>query len=277
MNTYKKFKKRVFEIFEVAGPHDIASKVVDITLITLIFLNVGVIIAYTFDLPPNIAHVLNIFESVSVGIFTVEYVIRLWTADLKFPGLPAWRARLRYIRSGQALIDLVSLLPSFLTFVSANLIVLRMLRVFRLFRAFKINRYTHALQDIAGVFKKKASQLVSSLVVVSFLMIIASVLMYDAEHSAQPDKFDNALSGLWWAIATVTTVGYGDIYPVTVVGRIMSAIIALLGIGLVAVPTGIITAGFSEQLSERQKADNSKEPSEREKIFCPYCGERLNK
>lgn len=149
--------------------------------------------------------------------------------------------------------------------------VLRMLRVLRLIRAFKLNRYTHALHDIGEVFRKKASQLISSMLVVSFLMVISSVLMYDAEHEAQPETFANAFSGLWWAIATLTTVGYGDIYPVTTIGRVMSAIIALLGIGLVAVPTGIITAGFSEQISQKQK----NEEDEEEKLFCPYCGKKL--
>lgn len=273
MTVYKRIKKRIFEIFEVAASHDIWSKVFDIFLMALILLNVGIIIADTFDLPPKISNFCGKIESISVVIFSVEYIARLWTSDLKYPDIPAWRARLKYICTFAALIDLVSLLPSYLSFVSANLMVLRMLRIFRLFRAFKLNRYTHALQDIGEVFKRKAGQLVSSMLVVSFLMIIAAVLMYDAEHEAQPEVFNNALSGMWWAIATLTTVGYGDIYPVTAVGKLMSAVIAVLGIGLVAVPTGIISAGFSEQIAEKQKDNNN----EKERIFCPYCGERLNK
>lgn len=273
MTKYKRIKKRVFEIFEIAAPHDICSKVVDIILMSLILLNVGIIIADTFELSTEFSLVCGIIETISVVIFSVEYIVRLWTSDLKYPDLPAWRARLKYMRSFAAVIDLVSLLPSYLSFVSANLMVLRMLRIFRLFRAFKINRYTHALRDIGEVFKRKASQLVSSMVVVSFLIVIAAVLMYDAEHEAQPDKFDNALSAIWWAIATLTTVGYGDIYPITAIGRVMSGVIAILGIGLVAVPTGIISAGFSEQLAEKQKENQN----EKEKIFCPYCGERLDK
>ncbi|MCM1166807.1 MAG: ion transporter [Lachnospiraceae bacterium] len=268
---YKKIKQRTYEILEVAAPHDTASRVADIVLMILILLNVGIIIADTFKLPQEASRVCGVIETVSVIIFSVEYIVRLWTSDLKYPELPSWRARLRYIRSFAAVIDLVSLLPSFLTFVSANLMVLRMLRIFRLFRAFKLNRYTHALHDIGEVFRRKASQLISSMIVVSFLIVIAAVLMYDAEHAAQPDKFDNALSGIWWAIATLTTVGYGDIYPVTVLGRVMSGVIALLGIGLVAVPTGIITAGFSEQISQRQKAAERED----EKNFCPYCGKKL--
>lgn len=274
---YKRIKQRAHEILEVARPNDKASRAVDIGLMCLITINVALIIADTFDLPPLAVKIGGIVETISVVIFTIEYILRLWVADLSYPELPPFRARLKYIRSFAAVIDLVSLLPSFISAMSANFMVLRMLRVLRLLRAFKLNRYTHALHDIGEVFRKKASQLISSMLVVSFLMVISSVLMYDAEHEAQPEVFDNALSGLWWAIATLTTVGYGDIYPVTAVGRVMSAIIALLGIGLVAVPTGIITAGFSEHISQKQiEAEKSAKADDEEKKYCPYCGHKLD-
>lgn len=274
---YKKIKLRTHEILEVARPNDKASRAVDIGLMFLIMLNVALIIADTFELPPLAVRIGGIIETVSVVIFTIEYILRLWVADLSYPELPPIRARLKYIRSFAAIIDLISLLPSFISALSANFMVLRMLRILRLLRAFKLNRYTHALHDIGEVFRKKASQLVSSMLVVSFLMVISSVLMYDAEHEAQPEVFNNALSGLWWAIATLTTVGYGDIFPVTAIGRVMSAIIALLGIGLVAVPTGIITAGFSEQISQKQaEAEKSAKALDEDKKYCPYCGHKLD-
>lgn len=257
MISYRKVKKRVYEILDVAKPGDIASRIVDVVLICLIFLNVGLVIADTFELPTMIVTVAGWVENISVVGFSVEYILRVWTASEMFLELSPLRAHLKYIRSFQAIIDIVSLLPYFLTFISANLIVLRIFKLMRLLRVFKVNRYTNALRDIGMVFKKKSSQLISSMVVVAFLMVIASILMYDAEHDAQPDKFDNALSGMWWAIATLTTVGYGDIYPITVMGKIMSAVIALLGIGLVAVPTGIITAGFSEQIQEKSESANN--------------------
>ncbi|HBM99272.1 MAG TPA: Ion transporter [Ruminococcus sp.] len=270
-------KKRTHEILEVSHPNNKASRAVDIGLICLIMINVALIIADTFDLPPLAVKIGGIVETISVVIFTIEYILRLWVADLSYPKLPPFRARLKYMRSFAAVIDLVSLLPSFISAMSANFMVLRMLRVLRLLRALKLNRYTHALHDIGEVFRKKASQLISSMLVVSFLMVISSVLMYDAEHEAQPEVFDNALSGLWWAIATLTTVGYGDIYPVTAIGRVMSAIIALLGIGLVAVPTGIITAGFSEHISQKQiETEKSAKADDEEKKYCPYCGHKLD-
>lgn len=281
MEMYKKIKLRTYEILEVARPNDVASRVIDISLMTLILINVSLIIADTFELPLAAIKIANTIEIVSVVIFTVEYLLRIWSADLKYPNLPPALARLRFMVTFTAIIDLVSLLPSYISVISANFMVLRMLRVLRLLRAFKLNRYTHALRDIADVFKKKASQLISSMLVVAFLMLISAVLMYDAEHEAQPEVFENAFSGLWWAIVTVTTVGYGDVHPITVIGRVMGSIIAILGIALIAVPTGIITAGFSEQIThkaaEREAAEkaNAKE-SEDEKKFCPYCGHKLD-
>lgn len=278
---YKKIKLRTYEILEVARPNDTASRVVDIALMTLILINVSLIIADTFELPVLAVKIGNTIEIVSVAIFSVEYFLRIWSADLKYPNLPPVLARLRFMVTFTAIIDLVSLLPSYISVISANFMVLRMLRVLRLLRAFKLNRYTHALRDIADVFKKKASQLISSMLVVAFLMLISAVLMYDAEHEAQPEVFENAFSGLWWAIVTVTTVGYGDVHPITVIGRVMGSIIAILGIALIAVPTGIITAGFSEQITHKaaEEADKSAaEPkvSEDEKKFCPYCGHKLD-
>lgn len=147
-----------------------------------------------------------------------------------------------------ALVDLVAILPFYLPFiVETNYSVLRVLRLVRLTRIFKVNRYTKALSTILEILKEKMAQLASSFLVILILMIISSVLMYNFEYTAQPNVFKNAFSGLWWSVATFTTVGYGDIYPITTLGKIFSAIIAILGIGLVAVPTGIISAGFIER------------------------------
>ena len=277
---YKKIKLRTHEILEVARPNDKASRIVDIGLMCLILINVTLIIAETFELSPLAVKIGSIIETISVVIFTLEYILRLWSADLSYPKLSPFRSRMRYVISFAAMIDLISLLPSYISVISANFMVLRMLRVLKLLRAFKLNRYTHALRDIGEVFRKKASQLISSMLVVSFLMLISAVLMYDAEHEAQPEVFDNALSGLWWAIVTVTTVGYGDIRPITAFGRVMGGVIALLGIGFVAVPTGIITAGFSEQIAqkktEKEAAERSNDDKQDDKKFCPYCGHKID-
>lgn len=254
---YKNVKSRIFEIIEVGK--SLPSRIFDISIIILIVLTLVTVIADTFDISDFWQNVFNVFEIISVVIFTVEYILRVWTADLLHQELSPLRARIKYIFSFMAVIDLLAILPFYLPFfIKIDLRALRALRVIRLLRVFKINRYTTALSSIAQVFKNKASQLVSSMIVVGLLMIIASVLMYNIESTAQPDKFSNAFDSLWWAIATLTTVGYGDVYPITVAGKALSIVIAILGIGMVAVPTGIITAGFSEVI-DKKRADDNKE------------------
>ena len=262
-------KKRTFQIIQAGEKADIASRLFDIFIIGLIMLNVVAIIVETFTIPEVLKSILSAIETISVIIFTVEYMLRLWTADLLYPQYGAVKSRIKYVFSFMAIIDLLAILPFYIPFVfPIDLRVLRALRIIRLFRLFKVGRYTSALNTIADVFRKKSSQLLSSFFVVALLMIISSILMYSVEHDIQPEKFKNAFSGLWWAVATFTTVGYGDIYPVTAAGKILSSVIALLGIGLVAVPTGIISAGFIEVMSDKTE-------KEAEKQYCPYCGKKI--
>ncbi len=269
-----KVKQRIFDIIQAADPEDKWSKVFDITIILLILVNVCMVIADTYDLPANVKDVFYVAEVISVVIFTVEYLLRIWTADLLYPNTNIIVAKIRYVFSFLALIDLLSILPFYLPmFFTIDLRVLRMLRIIRLLRVFKISRYTDALRTIGNVFKTKQHELLSSIFVVTILMIVASVLMFSVENEAQPDVFKNAFDALWWALATLTTVGYGDIYPVTVIGRILSAIIAILGIGLVAVPTGIISAGFVESFD---KEDKNLSDYQEQKHYCPYCGKHLD-
>lgn len=268
---YTKIKKRLFEIVQAGNENDFYSRFFDIFLIILILLNVCLVIADTFALPERIKQISGYIEVTSVIIFTIEYFLRIWTADLLYPNKKKFVSRIKYIFSFLALIDLLAILPFYLPFlIPIDLRVLRMLRIIRLFRVFKINRYTNALSSIVKVFINKKNELLSSIFVVLLLMIVASVLMYSVENNAQPEVFRNAFDALWWALATLTTVGYGDIYPVTVLGKILSAIIAILGIGLVAVPTGIISAGFMENISA-SKGNNSEELH-----YCPYCGKKIN-
>lgn len=277
----KKIKKRIFEIIEVAKDNDTPSRIFDISIISLIFLNVIFVVANTFDVSPAFKVVSIYVELVSIIIFTIEYLLRIWTADFLYPHLNPYKARIKYIFSFMALVDLFSILPFYLPFIiTIDLRVLRMLRIIKLFRIFKINRYTKALTTISAVFKRKKNQLISSIFVVFMMMIIASVMMYSAEHDAQPDIFKNAFSALWWAITSITTVGYGDIYPITILGKILGSIISILGIGLFAVPTGIISAGFMENIESSKrniKKNKNKDSSDKsdEKIYCPYCGKKL--
>lgn len=260
---------KIYNLIRDDDENDLASNIFDGFIIFLIIVSTVQVVLDTFSLPPVAVAVSRYVEYFSVLVFSAEYLLRFWTAPLVFPSLPAWKARIKYAFSFMAIIDLFAILPFYIPFViPIDLRVLRALRVVRLFRLLKVNRYTSALSTIASVLKRKASQLISSIFVVLLLMLISAVLMYNVENAAQPDKFANALDALWWAVATFTTVGYGDIYPITGAGRVLSAIIALLGIGLVAVPTGIISAGFIEQLDTDEPVS--------EKHFCPYCGHSLD-
>ncbi len=259
-------QRRTFEIVEKGKDGDKASKIFDDFIILVICINVFSIFLETFSIEKEVSKIFKIIEIVSVIIFTIEYLLRLWTAPLLFPEKSKMKARIKYIFSFMALIDLLAILPFYFPFIiKIDLRILRALRLVRLFRLFKMNRYTKAMSSVFSVIKNKSSELISAIFVVFILMLISSVFMYTIESPVQPDVFKNGFSGIWWAVATFTTVGYGDIYPVTTAGKIISMIMAILGIALVAVPTGIISSGFIEL--------NSNENCE--KKFCPYCGKKL--
>ncbi|MBQ0050512.1 MAG: ion transporter [Treponema sp.] len=289
--TYEILKFRTFEIIEKGKKGDYVSKIFDLSIMFLIILNIFSIYLETMQIPEHIKQQLSRFETLSVVIFTIEYVLRVWTATVPRPRMKPAKARLKYMFSFMAMVDLLAILPWYLPFVVVlDLRVLRTLRLMRLFRIFKFNRYTSALERILNVLKKKSPELLSSVFVIMILMLISSILMYTIENPVQPEVFSNGFSGFWWAVATFTTVGYGDIYPITVAGKILGAFMALLGIGVVAVPTGIVSSGFVEQVTnERRKVSSRKNdfnyaPGNHEHVtgqnnikykFCPFCGEKL--
>ena len=268
-------KKRIFEIINKAEEGDILSRLFDGTIMSLIMLSILSIILESFkSLADSYAAVFKAFEYVSVAVFTVEYGLRIWTADLLYP--EAKHPRLRYIRSFMAIIDLAAILPFFIPFISIDLRFLRMirlLRLFRLLRVLKLGRYFEALTIVVKVVKKSASQLIISIVLCFFVMLFSAIVMYTVENPVQPEQFPNVISSLWWAICTLTTVGYGDIYPITHTGRLFASVIALLGIGIIAIPTGILAAGFSSVINERAENDGE---NDAKKSYCPYCGHKLD-
>ena len=243
-----------------------AEKFVSIFMLVLITTNVAMVILETIrGLPQHLLRAMSIFEAVSIIIFTAEYFLRLWTADLLYPTLPKSKARIKYIFSFLAIVDLLAILPFYLPFLLPfDLRSLRAIRMIRLIRIFKVNRFTKSIDLIGSVLRNKASALISSLFIMLILLTISATAMYNVEYSAQPDKFVSVLSGFWWAISMLTTVGYGDIYPITSLGKFLSGIISVIGIGIVALPTSILSAGFLEELS---KKTNPK--------ICPHCGKQL--
>lgn len=263
-------KTKIYKIISADDKGYPPSKIFDIIIMILIVESIISVILSTFsNIPTTISGIISNLEMLSIIIFTVEYLLRIWTSDLLYPEYGKIKSRVKYIFSFMALVDLFAILPFYIPFITnVDLRMLRLLRLIRMIRIFKLNRYTTSLSVISNVLIRKKEQLISSVFVVFILMLISSILMYYFEHDAQPDVFENAFSGLWWAIATLTTVGYGDIYPITFLGKIISAVIALLGIGMVAVPTGIISAGFSEELEEQKNEDKNYG-------YCPHCGEKL--
>ena len=254
------------KIFETIQPYDGRSRLgrlFDCVTTALIVASVVVVFASTFDLSPRVMKVLFLLESMVSVMFTVEYALRIATADLLYPQSGKIVSRIRYILSPMAVVDLVAILPFWLPMLlPGTMLGIRALRLVRLMRIFKMNRYSDAMKSLADVIVMKKRELLCSMFFVALLMLTSSLLMYSAEHEAQPTIFRNAFSGLWWAVATLTTVGYGDIYPVTALGRLIGAFIAFSGLAAVAIPTGIISSGLTERIS---KCDPPKsEPTEAE-------------
>lgn len=277
-------KRRIFEIIQVGNLSDIPSRAYDAFLIVAVLVNIFIALFDTFPESEPYQGLIWGVELFTVIFFTVDYVLRIWTADFLYPGMKEGKARIRFIFSWAGLIDVLSCVP-FL--VSAGGGVLRMFRIIRILRVFRIHHYADPLRVIGDVLKKKRGQLLSSIFIVFILMIAASLLMYNLEHEAQPEAFANAFSGFWWAANTLLTVGYGDIIPVTLAGKICGTVLTFLGVGMVAIPTGILSAGFMEQVTiVRERAvvegfieDVRMVQEERHKdyTYCPYCGKELPK
>ncbi len=248
----KDVRKRIFNIIEIGNKNDLPSSLFDGFIVTVILLNLTVTLMQTFDQLGPYMPILNMIELVTIIIFTVEYILRVWTADYLYPEEDKkFNARLKFVVSVYGLIDLFTIIPYFLPFIfPQGAVAFRIFRVIRIFRLFKINAQYDAFNVITDVIREKKNQLISSMCMILILMLASSLCMYSLEHEAQSDQFQNAFSGIWWSVSTLLTVGYGDIYPVTVAGKIMAIIISFLGVGMVAVPTGIISAGFVEQYTE---------------------------
>ncbi len=242
-------RKRLFEIIEIGLPGDVASQMYDAFNILSIVINLVVSVMYTFDdLHAKFGPWLVTVEAITVAFFALDYCLRLWTAKFLRPSLSEPKAVLRYIFSFSGLVDLLSFLPYYLpVFFPSGAVAFRMFRVARVFRLFRVNAYYDSLGVITEVISSKRQQLFSSVFILLVLMLASSLCMYSLEHEAQPQVFTNAFSGIWWSVSTLLTIGYGDIYPVTTMGKVFSIFITFLGVGMVAIPTGIISAGFVDQ------------------------------
>lgn len=247
----EKRKRRIFDIIQIGKRDDFASRAFDIFIVAVILVNIGVLFLETFPQMGKYAAAMKGAEAATVAIFCVEYALRIWTAEYLYPGRSKWQALWQFLTSFDGLVDLFTILPFF--FLS-GFVAFRMLRVVRIFHLFRINNYYDSFHVITSVLREKKNQIISSVFIILILMMASSLCMYSAEHEVQPEVFNNAFSGMWWSISTILTVGYGDIYPVTVAGRLMAIVISFLGVGAVAIPTGIISAGFVEQYTRIQNS-----------------------
>lgn len=244
-------KRRIFEIIQIGRDQDIASIAFDFFIAIVIFINLFVTLIETFDFTDPYMDRLQMIDQITMVIFGVEYILRVWTAEYLYPKKSSLGAKFAFMRSFYGVIDMLTFLPYFLpVFFPSGVVAFRMFRVARIFRLFRINTYYDAFNVITDVLVEKRDQIFSSVCIILILMIASSLCMYSLEHDVQPDRFQNAFSGIWWAVSTLLTVGYGDIYPVTSAGRIVGIFIAFLGVGTVAIPTGIISAGFVEQYTK---------------------------
>ncbi|MDH3502416.1 MAG: ion transporter [Nitrosopumilus sp.] len=257
--------QRTYEILE-GTTSDKFARGFQIFIMTLITANVLMVILETEDSIKNpYGYLFNPFEIFSVIVFTIEYVSRIVVCTLN-PNYQNLRfARLRFVFTPMMLIDLAAILPFFLPFIITDIRFIRIIRLFRLFRLFKLARYSESMQTLGQVFKSKAGDLGVAFFVLFIVWIFASTLMYHAEHEAQPDSFGSIPLSMWWGIITLTTIGYGDVYPITVLGKIIGTGVAVLGIAVYAIPAGIMASAFTEEL--RKKRQKSK--------HCPHCGEEI--
>ena len=244
-------RRRIFEIVEIGAADDLLSRGYDFFGSLVVVLELAASVAATFDgAEARCGALLDTVELATSAFFAVDYVLRVWTARCLYPTLTPGKATVRYVSSIGGLIDLASFLPTFLpVFFPSGMVAFRMFRVVRIFRLFRINAYYDSLHVITEVLRSKRQQLLSSVFIILTLMLASSLCMYSLEHEAQPEVFRNAFSGIWWSVSTLLTVGYGDIYPITTAGKIFGIVITFLGVGMVAIPTGIISAGFVDQYS----------------------------
>lgn len=237
---------------------------VDHLIVALIVANVVVVALETVDwIYVQYVDEFYVFEAISVSIFAVEYIGRIWAVvehpDYEHPAI----GRLRHAKSPYMIVDLLAIAPFFIG-VFVDLRFLRALRLLRFFRLLKLTRYSESMRLFLEAFRIKRTQLLVTLYIGTIILFTSSSLMYFAERNAQPDMFSSIPATLWWGVVTLTTVGYGDVHPVTPFGKVVGALIAMTGIGLFALPASILASGFIEAVRENT-------------VRCPYCEEEILK
>jgi voltage-gated potassium channel len=263
----ERLRHRVYQILEEPSRSDYVGRSAQGFLLTVICVNVvAMMLGSVADLAAAYKSWFDAIEFFSVIVFTVEYVLRLWVITRSPRFHRPILGRLRYAVTPLALVDLVAVLPFYLPMLlPVNLLFIRVLRLMRLMRLLKIGRYSESLQTLGWVLRERKGELAAALMLLLVLLVITSSLMFQVEHDAQPEAFPSVFAAMWWSVSTLTTVGYGDVYPVTALGKFLGGAIAILGIGLFALPAGILGSGFVEKLGQRKR-----------QRLCPHCGKDID-
>jgi len=262
----RRIKYFIFKMLEVTDHDDLLGRAFDNFMIALISLNT---VAFAFETVYAISipykSYFNNFETFSVIIFTIEYAMRFWTCNLERKYRhPVW-GRIKFVFRPLSLIDLLSILPYYLFVFFPNLVFIREIHLLRLARLFKIGRYSESMRTLGKVVSAKRHDLWSATFTVFTLLMVSASLVYFVEHASQPELFSSIPASMWWSVVTLTSVGYGDVYPITPFGKLLGGVISVLGLGLVALPTGILASGFAEEVQRK-----------RTNPTCPHCGKHLS-
>ncbi|MGI8891897.1 MAG: ion transporter [Bacteroidia bacterium] len=265
---YHKLKQQVHSLLYPGDDSTFWSRLINSFIATLIILTVVAVVLETDQYLNENYHAEFIkIEVFAIIIFTVEYILRVWSSTSVENYKHPIKGRLRYMFSMGSLIDLLAILPFYLPLIlGMDLRFIMSLRMLRFFRLFKLGRYMHASIILERVLIKRKEELILSLSITLFLILMASSFMFFIEHDAQPEVFSSIPHAMWWAVSTLTTVGYGDIIPITPLGKFLGGIISILGLGLIALPTGILVSGFTSEFNQQNKSTE----------ICPHCGKSLN-
>lgn len=306
------FSKRIFDVIDEDNKAELPiNKSIGLGIMILIILSVlAVILESDADLRTKYGTWFYNFELLAVTVFSLEYILRMYTAGHLYPEVSKSKARIKYMFSAMAMIDLLAILPFYMELAHTALLAMginvvldlrfiRVLRLMRLLRIFKLNRYSSSMKLISTVLRDEKEKLLITIFMTSILLVLSSALIYTVEHEAQPESFPNIISSMWWSIATLTTVGYGDVYPVTAMGKMLAGVIAILGIGLVALPTGILSSSFVRKISADEdgnrkgvahgahgeeetdivyapKAHGHNHHIKKNETLCPHCGKKIS-
>lgn len=255
-------KKKIYEILEpTGGERSSIGRFFDIFILSLIFLNIlAVVLSTVQSLSKQFHSYFFYFEFFSVIVFTVEYILRIWSCNVDKKYQHPFTGRVKFSLRPIVLVDLLAILPFYLPMIiPLDLRFIRAIRLLRLFRLFKMGRYSKSLNVLKDVIRNKKEELVLIIFVVLIMLIIFSSLMYFVEKDVQPEAFASIPHAMWWGIITLTTVGYGDVYPITVIGKLLAALISFLGIGMFALPAGILGSGLIEAVQKRDDKFTNKD------------------